>query len=502
MAYARGWYSKEETLGTAKPRRTMRFANIGANHHFGVHNSNLLNAERAVAERVFNIKSVAGFIEPPVPRDGIFRERLSTFRSRLLGHMPTTARIDEEEFLEYYTGRKRVVYQKAVDDIKIRDVCRQDSYLSAFLKAEKINFSAKPDAVPRLIQPRSPRYNVAVGCYIKPIEHHIYRAIDKVFGAPVVVKGKNAIERGEMIREAWDSLVDPVALFLDASRFDQHFSKQCLQFEHSFYLYLFQNDPELRKYLGWQINNRGFMRLPDGTIKYSVEGIRCSGDMNTALGNVLIMCAMMYEYLKTHASGQFRLINDGDDSVVMVERKVYNAVKQSCKKWFLEMGFTMKYEGESDVFEKIEFCQSQPVFDGQRWVMCRDPRIVLDKDLVSVRPINDRETWAKQASAIADCGLALAGNLPVFCSFYSMIHQGKKVARELATGMDYLARGMTGGRSDVHPSARFSFYKAFGITPDEQEALELHYDTTRLYYEKPEGPKGYIYEPHNELLSS
>lgn len=478
----------------------MRFANIGANHHFGVHNSNIDNAERAVSERVFNIKAECGFVEPPVPRTGIFHERLSNFRSLLIGNMPPTSRIDENEFLEYYAGRKRVVYQKAADSLKIREVTREDSYLSSFVKAEKINFSKKPDAVPRLIQPRSPRYNVSIGCYIKPMEHDLYHAIDEVFGTPVVAKGKNALQRGKIIRDAWDSLVDPVAIFMDASRFDQHVSKQSLEYEHSIYLSLFDNDPELRRLLSWQLHNKGFIRAADGTLKYQVTGMRCSGDMNTALGNVLLMCALMHKYLNTAAKGGFRLINDGDDSVVMVERKYYNNVKQGCKKWFLEMGFTMKYEGETDVFEKIEFCQSQPVFTGVEWVMCRDPRIVLDKDLVSVRPVYDQRTWAKQLTAIAQCGLALAGNLPVFGSFYNTLHQGETVQRELLTGMDYLARGMTGHKTSVHQLSRLSFYNAFGITPDEQEALERYYDTIQLKYIKPEGPEGYIKETHNEIL--
>jgi hypothetical protein len=51
---------------------------------------------------------------------------------------------------------------------------------------------------------------------------------------------------------------------------------------------------ELAELLKWQLQNKGFARTIDGLIKYSVEGCRMSGDMNTALGNCTIMCALVY----------------------------------------------------------------------------------------------------------------------------------------------------------------------------------------------------------------
>ena len=113
----------------------------------------------------------------------------------------------------------------AVESLKVSPIEEKDSYLNAFVKCEKINRTAKLDPAPRIIQPRKPRFNVCLGRYIKPIEHAIYRAIDKVFGSPTVVKGMNATERGLLLARKWARFSDPVAIGIDAKRFDQHVSE-------------------------------------------------------------------------------------------------------------------------------------------------------------------------------------------------------------------------------------------------------------------------------------
>jgi hypothetical protein len=82
----------------------------------------------------------------------------------------------------------KAVYQRAVDSLRSEPVRRDDARIKPFVKAEKINVSKKPDPCPRLIQPRSPRYNVEVGVYLKPLERLVYRAIAKVWGGQTVLK--------------------------------------------------------------------------------------------------------------------------------------------------------------------------------------------------------------------------------------------------------------------------------------------------------------------------
>jgi hypothetical protein len=147
--------------------------------------------------------------------------------------------------------------------------------MQTFVKAEKLNVSAKSDPDPRVIQPRSSRYCYAVGLYIKAVEHMLYKAIDSLFGARTVMKGLNADQRGAAFHEAWNRFKDPVAVGLDASRFDQHVSTALLQLEHSIYLACFDNDEELERLLNMQLVNRGFVRCAEGSIRYVVRVPAC-----------------------------------------------------------------------------------------------------------------------------------------------------------------------------------------------------------------------------------
>lgn len=430
---------------------------------------------------MFYVKSDDGFSRPPQPKTGSFH-RLRAFRKAVISRC-NVAPISAEEFVDRYRGRKRKRYDAALESLGLREVQRRDAFCSSFLKAEKVNFTVKEDPAPRLIQARNARYNVCVGKYSAPAEHPIYHAIDDVFGAPTVAKGLNAVERGKLIASAWTDVPDPVAIFMDASRFDQHISVDALLYEHSVYNGIFGSS-ELQRLLSWQLVTTGFVRTDDGVLKYKKEGGRTSGDMFTSLGNVLVMCSVMYLFLK-EVGGKTRLVNDGDDCVVIVERRKLKYAISIAISFFLDFGLTMKVEGQTDQLEKIEFCQSQPVFDGANYIMVRDPRVCLDKDLLSVKPVHSLTEWKRQCTAIAECGLALAGHMPVLCSFYSMLHQGIKVDRELETGMDYLARGLVGKRRVPTESSRVSFFVAFGITPDEQIALEEHYDTITPEYRSP-----------------
>jgi hypothetical protein len=134
------------------------------------------------------------------------------------------------------------VYRAAADSLSTIPVSKRDAVLSTFVKAEKINLTKKPDPAPRVIQPRSPRYNVAVGRYLKRLEKDIYRALKALAGDVVVMKGYNAGQSGEIIARKWARFNRPCAIGLDASRFDQHVSEAALRWEHSVYTQLFYRE--------------------------------------------------------------------------------------------------------------------------------------------------------------------------------------------------------------------------------------------------------------------
>jgi hypothetical protein len=400
--------------------------------------------------------------------------------------------MSQDQFVASYTGHRRTRYEQARADLIVRPLQRSDAFCGIFVKCEKTNFTAKPDPAPRIISPRTARYNIEVGVYIKTLEHKLYKAIDGVYGARVVAKGCNAVERATILRDAWEDFSAPVAISMDASRFDQHVSQDALRFEHLFYTSCYDSDAHLTTLLSWQLETRCFGRTQDGgEVRYKVHGTRMSGDMNTSCGNVVIMCAMMHGFFDTLGI-RARLVNDGDDCVVVVEKGDVGIVCGAAAGYFKTFGFTMRIDGLSDEFEGVDFCQCRPVFDGDRWIMSRDPRICFVKDLMVTRPLTNRKEWEAHCTSIALCGLALAGNLPFFRSFYRRLNLRSRKPAVLNSGMWYWSRGLEVKDLEPTDQARVSFYRAFDITPQEQQLVEQAYDAATLTYQTPRDRTEYI----------
>jgi len=452
---------------------------------FKVHNSSIVNLVRGFTTRVLLYKGV----QPVQPLQGLYGRRLATFRRLLLRGFRSTTPMSRQDFVGYYRGRKATIYQQAVDSLLIRGITETDSHIKAFVKAEFINFTAKPDPDPRIIQPRDPRYNVEVGRYLRPIEERIYAQIAAVFGEKTVFKGFNSGQMGREFRRKWDSYRSPCAIGLDASRFDQHVSVDALKWEHSVYNAIYDS-AELRKLLRWQLENTGRAVARDGSLNYKVSGCRMSGDMNTALGNCLLMCALVHSYAQMKRV-KISLANNGDDCVVIMEKRDADWFQRGLSDWFVEMGFQMKVEPRVDDFERIEFCQTHPIFDGSEWLMVRNFPQSLAKDVLSLVPISHPYPFQQWVSAVGLGGLSLTGGIPIYQSFYLSYLRGalkmgnvrrrkRKEANdpfELKGGLAWLSRGMERKVSTISQEARYSFYLAFGVTPDHQEELERYYDS-------------------------
>jgi hypothetical protein len=298
-----------------------------------------------------------------------------------------------------------------------------------------------------------------------------------MLGGVVVAKGLNAEQRAVELRKHWMSMKDPVAVLLDVSRFDQHVSKPALEWEHGVYSWFFPQDADFRRMLCWMRQNIGYARTRDGTIKYKLDGKRMSGDMSTSLGNVLLMTAVLVSYLwRGYRDEDWRVFDDGDDCVLLLERSVMQRAVDQLPGWYKGHGFKLKIEQVTDVFEQIQFCQSSPVETANGWRMVRDPAICLEKDLLQVKMFRTQKQWEEKMVAIAGCGLALAGDVPIYWVFYSQLARfGAQKSTELVSGMDYLAYGLEQKCQPPSDEARVSFFRAFGISPHEQLAVEEYY---------------------------
>lgn len=484
--------------GLSKTRRVTLINKVSTDLNLGVHNSNIRNLERGVLERVFFVNKGGEFVPPPRPSPGALHAKLRQFKTLLVRRLPPTTPLRYEAFPALYWGRKRTVYQNAVDSLYREDVKATDANIKCFVKAEKINFSAKKDPAPRIISPRDPRYNVAVGCYLKPVEHVLYNRIGEVFGSPTISKGLNVKEVATLLHTKWGKFHNPVAVGLDASRFDQHVSREALQWEHSIYNTWYNQDAKLEWLLSLQLRNKCRGYTNDGKLKYTTDGTRMSGDMNTAMGNCLIMCALVYSFAR-EVGVPIELINNGDDCVVIMSKDNLKRFINPLEEWFVKMGFTMKVEAPVYHLEGIEFCQMHPVCDGQEWVMVRNPKIAIAKDSVSIKPLESHKLFKKWLGAVGEGGLSLTGGIPIMQEFYCCLERASSGLRlrndpTMDTGWWHLTRGMARKYQTVTQRARFSFYLAFGITPDMQIQVENYYKSFTPEWTMPK--LGYASKPN------
>lgn len=389
--------------------------------------------------------------------------------------------VTPEEFVDSYRGRKRTLYANYLEEYLENGVQRMHAAFRTFMKVEKVPTTKSP----RTIQPRSPIFNIGLGRYLKHAEKPIFRAISRVFRQKYTVfKGMNAVEMATELKELWDEFSDPVALGIDASRFDASVDIGLLEHEHSLYNSLF-HDKELARLLGMQLNNVGAAYCHDGIVRYKVQGGRGSGDMNTSLGNSYLMCALIWVWLQrcgVHA----RLANNGDDCVLIMERHDQDRFETGFAEYALTLGFTMVVEDMVDEFEKIEFCQTQPVWDGTTWRMVRNVNSAREKDSMCLFPLNTPGAIGSWIYAVGECGMALTAGIPVFQEMYLAYKRNGKPSKMseavfMQSGSMMMARGMDSTQREVTPEARVSFFAAFGMTPDEQVAMEDHYKQWKLY---------------------
>jgi hypothetical protein len=483
-------------------RKTFRVSGFSPDSTFSTYNNTIDAAECAVKERVLFVPNGDGtFSQPPPPLPGRYTLGMTDVMRLFKKHAQYSTPMTAQAFAESYQGRKKIIYLEAVKSLSIKPLdLRVDANVKAFLKFEKYNFKAGKRVVPRIISPRGPRFTLSMGRYIKPIEKKIYKIVNtKLFSSPSILKGMNQEQRGKVISDKWNAFRRPCAIGIDAKRFDQHVSKDALKFCHNVYQLFYPGYRELPKLLRKQLVNKCFVNMEDGELKYKTDGSRMSGDPDTSLGNCLISACILYNLIKLLGL-KVEIINDGDDCVLFMEESDEAAVRAAIPDYFLAHGFNMEVEETVYELEHVVFCQSQPVFDGNKYIMVRDPRVSLGKDCVALKPLDNEKISKMWMSSIGQCGLAITSGLPIFTSFYTGFVRGSEGAKMLRDPvMDdwfyYTSKGMNRIETRVEESARYSFWLAFGIPPDSQIAIEEVYDNITLSHSQCEDAVNYLMLP-------
>lgn len=388
-----------------------------------------------------------------------------------------------------YSGSLRRRYLKA--ELSLRQdgpLTGGDSYLRAFLKAEKTR--GLKAGKPRMIFPRSPRYNLVLGSWLKPFEHWLWGRLTarRLFGGSntrIVAKGLNPRQRANLIVRKFNQFRDCVCFEVDGKAFEAHVTVPQLKEEHSVYTAAYPRDAGLRRVLSHQLRLSG---VTSGGIKFTREGGRASGDFNTGMGNTLIMLSVTVGVLSGYGCA-FDILADGDNCLVFAERAdSERIVKTFHDDVLLSSGHEFTLEKPVSCIEQIRFGRSAPVFLGHRlgWTMVREYGAVLSGAFVSHAWLREPKFGKRWCRGVASCELSLARGVPLLQSMAVNVLSQTENLREIKDEFlrDYWVLGAWRAKEqdvvEVSNEARVSFERAFGISADEQCRLESCIASCRL----------------------
>lgn len=209
-----------------------------------------------------------------------------------------------------------------------------------------------------------------------------------------------------------------------------------------------------------------------------MHGTRSSGDLNTSLGNCILMCGMVFAYAM-EVRVDIELMNNGDDCVVILETSSVVRFTAGLDAWFRNRGFAMTVEPTVYEFERIEFCQSHPVLLSSGWRMVRNQHAVFVKDPMCLVSVTTDRLFRRWLAAVGECGLHSAAGVPVQEAFYRCflrnargIRPGRRFFRHVFANTSRLEFAYGVKAAVITPESRASYWEAFGVLPSEQILVE------------------------------
>lgn len=429
------------------------------------------NASQGVAARILAVKGKNGWVVPKQPSVDL-RERFKHLLREFSYYATQVHPMTDEQYIDSLDNSRKSRYRNAWF-LKPKIGKAQQ-----FVKLEPADITKK-EPVARIITDPGPTYNMTIGLYVKPMEKAVFSALSEWLGYPVVLKGFNSAEQARHIRDSWEVFANPVCVSGDASRFDAHTGVAIRRdLELEVYRLFLRGDDKILKMMEGYLSTDVVCRTRDQVLTYRMNS-RKSGEHNTGLGNSVITVFMVIKWCRDK-NVDFRLHNNGDDWFVILESKTLSWFLDGALDYFSTNGYSMVLEEPVYEFEQIEFCQTKPVMGPLGYVMVRDPRKALVKDLQTyrVRTVKEHRRWA---ASVAECGLAMSSGIPVMQSFYRYFHRTALGSRSGSYmnefGRKTLSRGMCYRYTPVSDDSRYSFYLAFDIDPETQVALEQYFES-------------------------
>jgi hypothetical protein len=216
--------------------------------------------------------------------------------------------------------------------------------------------------------------------------------------------------------------------------------------------------------------------------------------MNTALGNCLLMIIMITTYLFSLMI-KYDILDDGDDALVIVERRDYPLFMAGLKAAFLSYGHEIKVENIAFTPEGVEWCQCKPVeVSPSSYVFVRDWRKVFSGSLCSAKHTHfGVKARSRHMLSVGQGELVLSLGVPVLQAYAcALIRNAGDVRPSVLTpemGLYWRVRHEIKGTKltlarvqplVITPTARLSFFKAYGMDVGVQLALEKYLETWTL----------------------
>ncbi|APG76556.1 hypothetical protein 2 [Hubei tombus-like virus 11] len=385
--------------------------------------------------------------------------------------VPIVETLTRQQVILKYTGAKRTRYEKAAISLMTKPLNKRDSYIDCFLKVEKMPHETLKIKAPRVIQGRSPRYNLELMRYLRPIEHWFYQK-------PEILKTNSLEQRALKIQQLLDKHDNPTVYQIDCSKCDAHTTHHVLRLEHNIYKKASRNDAKCSQMLDWQLLNVGF--TPNGWT-YKTTGRRASGDFNTGLGTSIICRSLLKGCIKYHRL-RASFVCDGDDCMLITSGKLTRAQIEQVRYYYLQCGYEITLD-ECENYEEAIHCQTA-LIKTPTPIMVRKPWDTISKCMVSQKYFTDSKTASAFLHQMATCELSIHRGVPIMQSFFRMILRSTKPNnRNYSDEFQHrlvLVKQLCDNRQDITTEARISFELSFKVDIATQYYWEEVFDNWKL----------------------
>jgi len=289
---------------------------------------------------------------------------------------------------------------------------RKDAIIRGFVKRDRVHPDDFEEKAPRFISPRDPRYGILLATYTKPIEDKLFSKRDH-YGLPYFAKGRNQAQRYRIIRKKFELFHNTQVTSIDASKWDAHVNSFQLLLERIVYT-TGHNDALLNRLLDMQVINK---IVSSYGLKIQVLARRMSGDMNTALGNCIIVFCLLKVFIRLHGlKKHMTFFDDGDDCLIFSDEYGSRFVPLLVP-YFDWFGHVLKMENVAKEFCDIIFCQCSP-FES-RQIMIRPWAKVISHAFVSNKHYTQPTIGLRVMKAICLAELSLNPGVPIVSRFFN-----------------------------------------------------------------------------------